>query len=261
MVCALAFLIIVVVGSALVLTRPHAYQSSSSVALLPSPKKPAILPNYPNIIISLVPTYVQLVSSPVLVNEVAAKLPFHITASQLAPDLHAESLSNAAIINIVAQSSSPDQAKEIAAVATHTFLAHVSGNGVVIPRIYGEPTAPQPTHPSRVLLLAVVVILAAILGAGAGLIWDRFAGLPTSSGGRNGMTGRSPVPDHLLQPDRAAVPSERTAAVRSGAAQPLEQFESVRLQPPRHEPGKADTPGDTGKSGAHSETASPDELP
>lgn len=104
LVYALVFLVILAVGGGVILTRPTTYQSSSSVALLPPPNKPTILPNYPNIIMSLVPTYVQLVSSPVLLNEVAARVPFKITEKQLAADVHAEALSNAAIISIVAQS-------------------------------------------------------------------------------------------------------------------------------------------------------------
>src|SRR5262249_44352323 len=136
------------------------------------------LPNYPNLITSLLPTYVQLVSSPVLLNQVAGKLPFTISATQLANDVHGESLSNAAVINIVAQSGNPPHAKAIAAKPTDVFLAQLKGNGVVIPRIYARPTvSATPVAPRTSLLMAVVLLLAILLGLAAGLVWDRFGAL------------------------------------------------------------------------------------
>jgi capsular polysaccharide biosynthesis protein len=178
LVCLAVALVVLLGGSALVLTRPNVYQSSSSVALLPVSRNPGILPNYPNLITSLIPTYVQLVSSPVLLNEVAAKLPFRTSEAQLANDVHAESLSSAAVINIVAQSANPVQAKEIASLATAIFLRKLRGNGVVIPKIYGQPTASDaPVAPRTTLLLGIVVLLAVILGLGAGLVWDRLSGV------------------------------------------------------------------------------------
>ena len=259
LVCALTALIILIIGSIVVLTRPLAYQSRSSIALLPSTKNPSILSNYPNLITSLVPTYVQLVSSPALLNEVVAKVPFHITETQLADDLHAESMSNAAIINIVAQGPSPMQAREIASAATSSFLAQVRGNGVVIPRIYGRPTASPPAPPSTPLLLAVVLVLAVILGSAAGLIWDRWAGLARWSAKITETTRRVLVPDHPAEPDQASVPSERTKAMASGAVRPVESFDTVKLRPPSREAGTPSALGETSNPGP-SGTGKPGEL-
>jgi capsular polysaccharide biosynthesis protein len=260
LVCALVFLLILAGGGGVILTRSATYQSNSSVALLPPPKKPTILPNYPNIIISLVPTYVQLVSSPVLLTEVAARLPFRITEKQLAADVHAEALSNAAIINIVAQSPDPAQAREIAAVTTRTFLAHVSGNGVVVPRIYGQPTAPQPAPPSKKLLLPVVVILAAILAAAAGLIWDHFAGPHQRRGRKAGVTRRAPMPDHRAEPDHVPGPPERVAPTASGAVTAVDPFETVKLRP-AHTADGPDAPGDSSRSRAPGENGRANDIP
>jgi Mrp family chromosome partitioning ATPase len=164
-------------GTGYALTRPKTYQSTSSVALLPISTNPGILPNYPNLIASLIPTYVQLVSSPALLNKVAATLPFAISETKLAQQVHAQSLSSAAVVNIVAQSPSPVQAQQIAARTTTVFLSELSGNGVVVPRIYAQPTVPtKPAPPSIKLLLGVIFVLAVILGLGAGLLWDRLAG-------------------------------------------------------------------------------------
>jgi capsular polysaccharide biosynthesis protein len=250
--CALAFGTILIIGSAVVLTRPTVYQSNSSVALLPASKNPSILPNYPNLIISLVPTYVQLASSPVLLDKVAANVPFSTTGEQLAQDVHAESLSNAAIINIVAEAPGPAQAQEIAASATRVFLTQIRGNGVVVPRIYGQPTAARPAPPSKALLLSVVVLLAVVLGAAAGLFWDRFADLVSWSGRRAATTARAVLRDRRAKPHRAPAPSERAAAMTSGAAGPIEPFETVKLRPSSRETGKPPSNG-MGKRGAPGE--------
>ena len=177
LLCSVVAAIVFVVGVGFLLLRPKAYQSTSSVALLPVSTNSSILPNYPNLIASLIPTYVQLVSSPVLLNQVAATLPFAISESQLANDVHAESLSSAAVINIVAQSSDPVRAQQIASRTTDVFLASLRGNGVVIPTIYAQPGLPsKPASPGTKLILGVIVILAVALGVGAGLLRDRLSG-------------------------------------------------------------------------------------
>lgn len=247
-VSAVAFGMILLIGGTVVLTQPTVYQSNSSVALLPASKNPNILSNYPNLIISLIPTYVQLVSSPVLLDQVAAEMPFHTTGQQLAADLHAESLSNAAIIDIVARAPSPVQAQKIASAATDTFLARVRGNGVVIPRIYGQPTPPQPVPPGKALLLAIVLVLAAVLAAAAGLIWDRFIGVVPWPLPWADATPRSGLPGPPGEPHRAPVLSERAPAMAAGAAGPAESFTTVRLRPPG-EADEPDAPGQTGKPG------------
>jgi capsular polysaccharide biosynthesis protein len=183
LVCSVVAAIVLLAGGGWLFTRPSIYQSTSSVALLPVTKNSAVLPNYPNLIASLIPTYVQLVSSPVLLNRVAATLPFTVSETQLANELHAESLSNAAIINIVAENQNAVRAQEIAAAATATFLTDLQGNGVVAPQIYGQPTVPdKPAAPRVKLALAAVLALAAILGLGAGLVWDRLFGRVDSTG-------------------------------------------------------------------------------
>jgi polysaccharide biosynthesis transport protein len=182
LVCAIVAVVVLAAGSGVLLLRPKTYQSTSSVALLPVSTNAGILPNYPNLIASLIPTYVQLVSSPVLLNQVAATLPFAISEGQLANDVHAESLSNAAVINIVAQTRIPVQAQQIASRATTVFLAQLNGNGVVIPRIYAQPVVPgKPAPPSVKLMLAAILALAILLGLAAGLLWDRLSPAPDSS--------------------------------------------------------------------------------
>lgn len=176
LVVAIVFLLIAAVGSAVVLTRPTTYRSTSSIALLPESANTSVLPNYPNLITSLIPTYVQMVSSPALLDRVAAGLPFPTSGQALANDVTAQSLSSAAVIDIVAQSGNPTQARQIATETTSVFLSQIRGNGVVVPKIYGLPSAtPTPAPPPTSLLLTLVLVLAVILGLAAGLIWDRLS--------------------------------------------------------------------------------------
>lgn len=178
LVCLVVAIIVGLAGTGWLFTRQKVYQATSSVALLPITSNSGTLPNYPNLIASLIPTYVQLVSSPVLLNRVAATLPFAVSETQLASEVHAEALSNAAIINIVADSPNAVQAEEIAATATSAFLAKLQGNGVVSPQIYASPTVPgKPSAPKVKLVLGTVAALAIIFGLGSGLVWDRLFGL------------------------------------------------------------------------------------
>jgi polysaccharide biosynthesis transport protein len=202
LICLTVAAAVFLAGAGYALTRPKTYQSSSAVALLPISTNPGILPNYPNLIASLIPTYVQLVSSPALLNQVAATLPFAISETQLAQQVHGQSLSNAAVINIVAQSGSPVEAQQIAARATTVFIAELSGNGVVVPSIYAQPTVPtKPAPPSTKLLLGVIFLLAIVLGLGAGLLWDRL-----SEGGDRGEDDTRPRAEPTRPPILGVIP-------------------------------------------------------
>jgi Mrp family chromosome partitioning ATPase len=177
LVCLVVALVVFLGGAAYLIARPKVYESTASVALLPASNNTSALPNYPNIITSLIPTYIQLVSSPALLNQVAPVLPFKISEAQLANDVFGESLSNAAVINIVGVSSDPVRAQQIAAATTAAFLARVKGNGLVTAQIYGRPQVPtRPASPRTKLLLVAMAVIAVLLGLAAGLIWDRMSG-------------------------------------------------------------------------------------
>jgi capsular polysaccharide biosynthesis protein len=176
LVCAAVAAIVIVAGGGWLLTRQKIYQSSSSVALLPVTTNSGVLPNYPNLISSLIPTYIQLVSSPVLLNAVREELPFAISEGQLADDVYAESLSSAAVITVVAQNPDPARAQLIAAKATAVFQRDLRGNRVVIPQVYSEPLVPSsPSSPKTGLVSAAIVVVALLLGLGSGLIWERLS--------------------------------------------------------------------------------------
>jgi capsular polysaccharide biosynthesis protein len=183
LVCAVVAAIVVVTGGVWLITRQKIYESSASVALLPVTTNSGVLPNYPNLISSLIPTYIQLVSSPVLVDAVKRELPFAISEEQLSSDLYAESLSNAAVITIVAENPDPVRAQVIAAKATDVFRHDLQGNRVVIAKVYGQPTVPaNPSSPKVRLVLVAILVMAVVLGLGAGLIWDRLSVAEASQG-------------------------------------------------------------------------------
>ena len=225
LVCLVVAVIVIAVGGGLLLTRPKVYQATASVALLPVSTNSGVLPNYPNLIASLIPTYVQLVSSPVLLDRVAATLPFRVSETELANDVHADSLSDAAVIDIVAENPDPVRAQQIAARATTEFLVQLRGNGVVIPRIYGQPTVPGKAVGSGAkLALGIVVVLAVILGLAAGLAWDRLFGREHDAGEPSEVAQAAAPPllgivSGLGMPGYAAsVPGgPQTAAAHSGA--------------------------------------------
>ena len=109
----------------------------------------SVLSNYPNIITSLIPTYIQLVSSPALLNQVAPTLPFKISE---------ESAGERRVRRITVQcrghqhrgrEPQPGARQQIAAATTAAFLARVRGNGVVTAQIYGKPEVPDPARQSR----------------------------------------------------------------------------------------------------------------
>jgi capsular polysaccharide biosynthesis protein len=225
-VSAVVFLLIAAIGCAVVLARPRTYESSSSIALLPESVNTDVLPNYPDLIASLIPTYVQLVSSPALLDQVAAGLPFHTSGIALANEVSGQSLSNAAVINIVARSSNPTQARQIATEATKVFLSQLQDNGVVIPTVYGLPSATPTLAPPRTsLLLTLVLVLAVILALAASLIWDR---LPAPTRHAATVLVRTSWANTVR-----AIAGKRAAAAPGGG----------RLRPDRSVPGTSDGSG------------------
>jgi len=226
LVCLVVALIVIVGGSGWLLTRPKVYQSTSSVALLPASANTSVLPNYPNLIASLVPTYVQLVSSPILLNRVAATLPFTISTAQLGTEVHAESLSSAAIVNIVADDPDPVHAQQIAARATTVFLADLRGNGVVVAHVYGQPTLPSsPASPKVKLTLTVIIALAILLGLGAGLVWDRLFGGMSSP---DDLAGKARPPVLGVLPEPAKRSNARSILDSRDATAPRDRWRVLR---------------------------------
>ena len=220
LVCLIVAAVVFLGGAAYLLTRPRIYESTASVAFLPVSNNAAVLPNYPNLIASLIPTYVQLVSSSALLDQVAPTLPFRISASDLSNDVFAETLSNAAVINIVGESTDPARAQEIAAATASVFLAHVRGNGVVVAQIYARPTVPdQPSSPRKKLLLPLILIVAVALGLGAGLIWDRLFGRAENTDHPIETTAGPPVLGIVREPEQESVVS----TIRGGSEDTMAQ--------------------------------------
>ena len=219
LICLFVAGVVFLAGAGYLISRPKIFVSTSSVALLPVSNNSSVLSNYPALITSLIPTYVQLVSSPVLLDRVAPSLPFKISETQLANEVHAESLSNAAVINIVGESTNPVQAQQIAATTTAAFLIHVRGNGVVTAQIYGRPQVPtRAASPRTKVLLAVILVIAVLLGLAAGLIWDRLSGPEGDTDHSAGTTG-PPVLGVVREPSQEYGLSSIRAGPEAPAAQ------------------------------------------
>jgi len=172
-VCLVVAGVVFLAGIGWLVTRHKVYESSSSVALLPDTSDSGALPDYPSLISSLIPTYVQLVSSPRILDRVATSMGSGVSAASLAGEVHAESLSNAAVVTIVAQSPDPVMAQRVAAKTTVAFVSALTDNGVVVPQVYSSPTVPdQPSFPKIPLSLAAITVLALVLGLASGLAWD-----------------------------------------------------------------------------------------
>src|ERR1700694_150572 len=119
------------------------WQSQSSVALLPVSTNPYTLPVSSSMVTTLIPTYLQLITSQSFLDEVAGSLSFHTTGKELQGEVHAEAIANAGIVKIVADMPSPQQALEVAQTATTDFLNHLCNNGVVSLRVLDNPTLPS----------------------------------------------------------------------------------------------------------------------
>lgn len=198
MVCLIVAAVVYLGGAGLLFTHKPVYQSTATVAFLPNSANPGVLPNYPNLISSLIPTYVELVSSPALLRQVAGSVPFVTSATQLATEVHGESTSSAATITIVAQLPSARQAQEVAARTLGAFVDRVSRNSAVTTQIYGFPiVAVKPAGPSIKVVLAALLVLAIGLGLAAGLAWDRLFGGPDEDG---------QLADIMRLPDLGTVP-------------------------------------------------------
>src|ERR1039457_5518760 len=88
LVCSVVAAVVLLAGTGWLFTRPKIYQSTSSVALLPVTTNSDVHPNSPRLRASLSPTSVLLVSTPVLLDRVAATLPVAVSETQLANDVH-----------------------------------------------------------------------------------------------------------------------------------------------------------------------------
>ncbi|MDQ1397444.1 MAG: tyrosine-protein kinase, partial [Acidimicrobiaceae bacterium] len=174
------FVAAVVMGCGLLfLSRQQkVYGSTTSVALLPeNTGTNASVTIYGEMVKNLLPTYAELVSSRTFLDGVAAALPFRATGGTLLHHVHAEAVSGAGIMRIVAHWPDPVDAAAIAKATTSQLLTQLEGNGVVTLKVFDEARVPDaPVAPNPKLIIAASIIVALGFAIAAALIWDRIFG-------------------------------------------------------------------------------------
>lgn len=168
--------VVFLAGIGFLRTQQKVYESTSSIGLLPVSTNAGALPNYPNLVASLIPTYIQFASSKSFLDQVAATLPFATTAKD-SGKVRAESVANAGVIRIVADLPNPIQASKLAGHATTVFIQQLGNNGILTFRLFDAAQIPTvPVAPKPMLVLGAAAVLAIILGLAGGLAWERLFG-------------------------------------------------------------------------------------
>lgn len=171
--------VVVLAGFGFLSTQHKVYESTSSVALLPPTNNPSNVQSYANLVPTLVPSYMQLVSSPSFLSGVASTLPFTTTGDQLGKQVHAEAVPNAGIIKIVADLPDARQAQQVAQATTQAFISNLSSqnNNIVSLAVFNRASVPtSPVSPRPKLVIGATIALAIILALTAALVWERLFG-------------------------------------------------------------------------------------
>jgi polysaccharide biosynthesis transport protein len=177
LVVAVVAIAVAVAGAAAILGRASTYQSSATVALLPSAKDGNSVTIYSQSIGSLLTTYAQLLKSETFLSQVAGDLPFHVSGRDLATHVSADPVANATVIKVKAQWPSAEDARRIATAVTNRFVDEVSRDGVVRAQVIDRPRTPDAAlAPGPLLALVALIPVALALAAAAALAWDRLFG-------------------------------------------------------------------------------------
>ncbi len=190
LVAVLAGCLVILAGFAFLSTQKKTYQSSALIGILPNPANTNSLTSYPVIIPSLIPTYIQQLSSTSFLDQVAGSLPFSATGTQLGSDLSAVASTNASVITITATMPTANESEIVAKAATTTFMNLQQNNQIVQFQVYSYPqlpTAPASPHPK--LVIGASVILAIIIAIAAALGWDKLFGRVFEAGELEESTG------------------------------------------------------------------------
>lgn len=181
---------LLVVGAALLfLARQEpVYESEATVALLPDPDNIESVPFYVGAVEELLPTYAELVGSRTFLDDVAGTLSFEATGRDL--DVFAQPSSSAGVLRIVASGTDPVRAAEVAGAAADAFVVVIQEGSVFdVQVIDAARVNEEPVNPSATLVLAAALVVAAALGAGAGLAWERLFGRVQTSKDLSDATG------------------------------------------------------------------------
>jgi succinoglycan biosynthesis transport protein ExoP len=227
LVALLAFAVCLVAGVGFLSRQTKEYQSISEVALLPARSDPNSVQFYTDVVTNLIPTYEQLVSSRQFLDGVASHVPFHTTGLSLEQAVQAQEVPNAGLIKIVVDLPNPRDAQQVAAVATRSFIAELSGNGFVSMRVFDPPRVPDaPVSPRPKLILGATVVLGLAVALGAAVGWERLIGRVSSARNLAEVAGVPVLA--VVAEDRRLRDGARILVGRSGGSSLEESVRALR---------------------------------
>lgn len=177
LVAVLVAAVVLLGGVAFLRSQSDVFESSATIALLPDPKQPALVPLYSDVVKNLLPTYAHIVSSRSFLDGVGRNITPTATGRALQGDVFASPVSGAGILKIVAKSGDPRRAAAVATAASDAFLSKLSANGVVVVQRIDDAQVPDGRiAPRPKLVLGATAVLALVLALAAALTWDRLFG-------------------------------------------------------------------------------------
>jgi capsular exopolysaccharide synthesis family protein len=176
LVASVTLLTVVAAGLLFLVGQPRVYESTASVALLPSEQEGA-LGAYDAVVDRLLPLYASQVRSQTFLDRVAGRLPDRLTGSQLLGQVFAKPNPGAAVLQIVARAGNPHLATRIAQAVTAELLSTLRNTKVVTFDVIDSPRVPdQPVTPGPRLVLAASLLLGLFLALAAAAAWERLFG-------------------------------------------------------------------------------------
>jgi tyrosine-protein kinase len=216
--------VILVLGAGLLFLagqRP-VYEARASVALFPNAARPDTVGAYDTVVARLLPLYASIVGSRPFLDRVAAKLPGHVTGTDLHDRLFAAPASGAAVLDIVVRAPDRVFAAQATRAATEELQSEAAGNGVVTMRIIDQGHASDaPVAPRPKLVLAASLLLALVLGVAVAVAWERLFGRIRDLGQLRAISGQRILGEFPY--DRSLQDATRPLFIGDPAARSVEE--------------------------------------
>jgi len=151
------------------------YEAKATIAVLPDPDNPTLVPFYGQAVENLLPTYARLIESRTFLDRVAGDLPFETTGEALSGSVFADPAAGSGVLGIVAHTGVPEESAQIAQATAEAFLAELEGNRIVEFRLIEDAQTPLGAiAPRPRLVLGAALVVGLALAVGAALAWERL---------------------------------------------------------------------------------------